>query len=109
MYSGRLSLVGDLLQSLFKGAYSLQKCFMEVLDKISLENSASEEEISEMITGMYLTKYCVYFIVSLNRMHIIYSYSDIFSPYSHTQFAGHLLCNIKSGHCFACQHMEICN
>ncbi|XP_062857293.1 FIGNL1-interacting regulator of recombination and mitosis isoform X2 [Trichomycterus rosablanca] len=53
VYSGRLSLVGDLLQSLFKGAYSLQKYLMEVLDKISLENSASEEEISDMITVIH--------------------------------------------------------
>lgn len=43
--------MGDLLQGLFREAYSLQKCLMELLDKISLENSASEEEISDIVTG----------------------------------------------------------
>lgn len=57
MYSGRLSLVGDLLQSLFREAYSLQKCLMELLDKTSLENSASEEEISNLVTGVSITVY----------------------------------------------------
>lgn len=55
MYSGRLSLVGDLLQGLFREAYALQKCLMELLDKISLDNSASEEEISDIVTGAILT------------------------------------------------------
>ncbi|KAK3542591.1 hypothetical protein QTP86_031293 [Hemibagrus guttatus] len=53
VYSGRLSLVGDLLQSLFREAYSLQKCLMELLEKISLENSASEEEISDLVTVIH--------------------------------------------------------
>ncbi|GAA6093778.1 uncharacterized protein C1orf112 homolog isoform X1 [Tachysurus ichikawai] len=53
VYSGRLSLVGDLLQSLFREAYSLQKCLMELLDKTSLENSASEEEISNLVTVIH--------------------------------------------------------
>lgn len=51
VYCGRLSLVGDLLQALFKEAYSLQKGLMELLDKTSLENSASEEEVSDIIAG----------------------------------------------------------
>lgn len=52
MYSGRLSLVGDLLQGLFKEAYSLQKGLMELLDKINLEDTASEEEVSDIVTGL---------------------------------------------------------
>ncbi|XP_053098173.1 uncharacterized protein C1orf112 homolog isoform X2 [Pangasianodon hypophthalmus] len=53
VYSGRLSLVGDLLQSLFREAYSLQKCLMELLEKISLETSASEEEISDIVAVIH--------------------------------------------------------
>ncbi|XP_058234953.1 FIGNL1-interacting regulator of recombination and mitosis [Hemibagrus wyckioides] len=53
VYGGRLSLVGDLLQSLFREAYSLQKYLMELLEKISLENSASEEEISDLVTVIH--------------------------------------------------------
>lgn len=53
MYSGRLSLVGDLLQGLFKEAYSLQKGLMELLDKINLEDTASEEEVSDIVTGLW--------------------------------------------------------
>ncbi len=56
MYSGRLSLVGDLLQGLFKEAYSLQKGLMELLDKINLEDTASEEEVSDIVTGLW---YCI--------------------------------------------------
>lgn len=49
MYSGRLSLVGDLLQGLFKEAYSLQKGLMELLEKINLDDSSSEEEVSDIV------------------------------------------------------------
>lgn len=55
--------MGDLLQGLFREAYSLQKCLMELLDKISLESSASEEEISDIVTGLF---------------HFLSSYSQIF-------------------------------
>lgn len=60
MYCGRLSLVGDLLQGLFKEAYSLQKGLMELMDRISPENTASEDDVSDIITGV-----CV--CVSLGR------------------------------------------
>lgn len=53
MYSGRLSLVGDLLQGLFKEAYSLQKGLMEVLEKIKLDDSSSEEEVSDIVIGVW--------------------------------------------------------
>ena len=51
VYCGRLSLVADLLQGLFKEAYSLQKGLLELLDRISLDSSASEEEVSDIVTG----------------------------------------------------------
>lgn len=57
VYCGRLSLVADLLQGLFKEAYSLQKSLLELLDRISLDSSASEEEVSDIVTGVCL---CVY-------------------------------------------------
>ncbi|XP_030626724.1 FIGNL1-interacting regulator of recombination and mitosis [Chanos chanos] len=53
VYNGRLSLVGDLLQGMFKEAYSLQKNLMELLEKISLENNASEDEIADMVTVIH--------------------------------------------------------
>ncbi|KAM7410030.1 hypothetical protein PAMA_001479 [Pampus argenteus] len=49
VYCGRLSLVADLLQGLFKEAYSLQKALLELLDRISLDSSASEEEVSDIV------------------------------------------------------------
>lgn len=52
VYCGRLSLVADLLQGLFKEAYSLQKGLLELLDRISLDSSASEEEVSDIVTGV---------------------------------------------------------
>ncbi|XP_041696583.1 uncharacterized protein C1orf112 homolog isoform X1 [Coregonus clupeaformis] len=53
VYCGRLSLVGDLLQGLFKEAYSLQKGLMELMDSISLENTASEDDVSDVITVIH--------------------------------------------------------
>ncbi|XP_029988674.1 FIGNL1-interacting regulator of recombination and mitosis [Sphaeramia orbicularis] len=53
VYCGRLSLVADLLQALFKGAYSLQKSLLELLDRISLDSSASEEEVSDIVTVIH--------------------------------------------------------
>lgn len=50
VYSGRLSLVADLLQGLFKEAYTLQKGLLELLDKMSLSSGTSEEEVSDIVT-----------------------------------------------------------
>ncbi|XP_072555873.1 FIGNL1-interacting regulator of recombination and mitosis [Paramormyrops kingsleyae] len=49
VYCGRLSVVADLLQGLFKEAYTLQKGLMELLDKTAVENKISEEEISDIV------------------------------------------------------------
>ncbi|XP_041791809.1 uncharacterized protein C1orf112 homolog [Chelmon rostratus] len=53
VYCGRLSLVADLLQGLFKEAYNLQKGLLELLDRISLDSSASEEEVSDIVTVIH--------------------------------------------------------
>ncbi|XP_047442468.1 uncharacterized protein C1orf112 homolog isoform X2 [Mugil cephalus] len=53
IYCGRLSLVADLLQGLFKEAYSLQKGLLELLDKISLDSNASEEEVSDIVSVIH--------------------------------------------------------
>ncbi|XP_031431199.1 uncharacterized protein C1orf112 homolog [Clupea harengus] len=53
VYSGRLSLVGDLLQALFKEAYSLQKGLIELLDHINLQDAASKEEVSDIVTVIH--------------------------------------------------------
>uniref|UniRef100_A0A3P8UF09 Fignl1 interacting regulator of recombination and mitosis n=1 Tax=Amphiprion percula TaxID=161767 RepID=A0A3P8UF09_AMPPE len=53
LYCGRLSLVADLLQGLFKDAYSLQKGLLDLLDRISLDSSASEEEVSHIVTVIH--------------------------------------------------------
>lgn len=53
VYCGRLSLVADLLQGLFKEAYSLQKGLLELLDKICLDNSATDEDVSDIVTGVF--------------------------------------------------------
>uniref|UniRef100_A0A4W6DIZ1 Fignl1 interacting regulator of recombination and mitosis n=3 Tax=Lates calcarifer TaxID=8187 RepID=A0A4W6DIZ1_LATCA len=53
VYCGRLSLVADLLQGLFKEAYSLQKGLLELLDRISLNSNASEEEVSDIVTVIH--------------------------------------------------------
>ncbi|XP_040040043.2 FIGNL1-interacting regulator of recombination and mitosis isoform X2 [Gasterosteus aculeatus] len=53
VYCGRLSLVADRLQGLFKEAYSLQKALLELLDRIPLDSSASEEAVSDTVTVIH--------------------------------------------------------
>ncbi|KAJ3599889.1 hypothetical protein NHX12_033843 [Muraenolepis orangiensis] len=53
VYCGRLSLVADLLQGLFKEAYSLQKGLMELLDRVSLDTRATEEDVSDIVTVIH--------------------------------------------------------
>lgn len=54
VYCGRLSLVADLLQGLFKEAYALQKGLLEVLDRMSVDSGASDDEVSEIVTGVFI-------------------------------------------------------
>ncbi|KAL1769813.1 hypothetical protein HispidOSU_014750 [Sigmodon hispidus] len=49
LYSGRLHLVSDLLQALFKEAYSLQKQLMELLDMVCMGPSVDESNILLMV------------------------------------------------------------
>ncbi|CAK6439536.1 unnamed protein product [Pipistrellus nathusii] len=44
VYSGRLHLVSDLLQALFKEAYSLQKQLMELLDMVCMDPGVDEND-----------------------------------------------------------------
>lgn len=53
VYSGRLSMVGDLLQALFKEAYALQKGLIDLLDQINLQEAASEEEVSDIVSVLH--------------------------------------------------------
>ncbi|XP_043858610.1 uncharacterized protein C1orf112 homolog [Dromiciops gliroides] len=54
VYSGRLHLVSDLLQALFKEAYSLQKHLMELLDMVCVDASVgAEEDISDMVSVIH--------------------------------------------------------
>uniref|UniRef100_A0AAY4CAK4 Uncharacterized protein n=1 Tax=Denticeps clupeoides TaxID=299321 RepID=A0AAY4CAK4_9TELE len=53
VYGGRLSLVQDLLQALFKEAYGLQKGLMELLERVALEDTASEEDVSDIVTAIH--------------------------------------------------------
>ncbi|XP_068950847.1 FIGNL1-interacting regulator of recombination and mitosis isoform X2 [Petaurus breviceps papuanus] len=54
VYSGRLHLVSDLLQALFKEAYSLQKHLMELLDMVCMDTSmVYEEDISDMVSVIH--------------------------------------------------------
>ncbi|KAJ8279149.1 hypothetical protein COCON_G00062150 [Conger conger] len=53
VYSDRLSLVTDLLQALFKEAYSLQKSLLELLDRIALGSAASEQEVSDILAVIH--------------------------------------------------------
>ncbi|KAG9483396.1 hypothetical protein GDO78_009358 [Eleutherodactylus coqui] len=53
VYSGRLHLVSDLLQALFKEAVSLEKQLMELLDRTTLSASASASEITGMVSVIH--------------------------------------------------------
>ncbi|KAM4046228.1 FIGNL1-interacting regulator of recombination and mitosis isoform 2-T2 [Anomaloglossus baeobatrachus] len=53
VYCGRLHLVSDLLQALFKEAVSLEKQLMELLDKTTITASASVGEITGMVSVVH--------------------------------------------------------
>lgn len=123
VYCGRLSLVADLLQGLFKEAYSLQKALLELLDRISLESSASKEEVSDIVTGVclyiYSTCVCEYESLCVSRPNSanqlfhyftcisLTSFNIFFMCLSDSQHAGYLLCYLQPGHSTSCKHMEI--
>ncbi|KAM8890592.1 FIGNL1-interacting regulator of recombination and mitosis isoform 1-T2 [Synchiropus picturatus] len=52
-YCGRLSFVADLLQGLFKEAYSLQKSLLDLLERMSIDISASEDEVTDIVTVIH--------------------------------------------------------
>ncbi|XP_063796354.1 FIGNL1-interacting regulator of recombination and mitosis isoform X2 [Pseudophryne corroboree] len=54
VYSGRLHLVSDLLQALFKKAVCLQKQLMELLDKTSISSSTSEKEVAVTVSVLHI-------------------------------------------------------
>ncbi|XP_069087189.1 FIGNL1-interacting regulator of recombination and mitosis isoform X1 [Pleurodeles waltl] len=53
VYSGRLHMVSDLLQSVFKEAVFLHKQLMELMDKVCIDSSATEEEIRDMVAVLH--------------------------------------------------------
>lgn len=52
MYCGHLHLISDLLQAMFKETYSLQKQLMELLDTISMGSASTEDNITDMVSGI---------------------------------------------------------
>ena len=52
MYCGHLHSISDLLQAMFKETYSLQKQLMELLDMISMGSVSTEDNITDMVSGM---------------------------------------------------------
>ncbi|KAF4799807.1 hypothetical protein TURU_050689 [Turdus rufiventris] len=53
VYCGHLHLISDLLQAMFKEAYSLQKQLMELFDLISISSASSEEDITCMVSVIH--------------------------------------------------------
>ncbi|XP_063283049.1 FIGNL1-interacting regulator of recombination and mitosis [Pelobates fuscus] len=53
VYSGRLHLVSDLLQAVFKEAVSLQKQLVELLDKTTVTTGISDNETSDMASVLH--------------------------------------------------------
>lgn len=116
VYCGRLSLVADLLQGLFKEAYTLQKGLLELLDRISLDSSASDEEVSDIVTGVCLSLYhrhplyhkafCLLFLYTFSVIYSLLKFYFFFLL-SDSQPAGYLLYYLQLGHSSTCKHMEI--
>lgn len=81
VYCGRLSLVADLLQGLFKNAYTLQKGLLELLEKMPLNSSASEEEISDIVTGVrFCMQSYLIFLCSFSSYLFFNIFSTLFFP-----------------------------
>ncbi|XP_061441358.1 FIGNL1-interacting regulator of recombination and mitosis isoform X4 [Rhineura floridana] len=54
LYSECLHLFSDLLQSLFKEAYTLQKQFMELLEMVSVNSCAAEDSIAVIVSAVHI-------------------------------------------------------
>ncbi|XP_053106715.1 uncharacterized protein C1orf112 homolog isoform X2 [Hemicordylus capensis] len=52
-YSGCLHLFSDLLQSLFKEAYALQRQLMELLDMVSMDSCAAEDSLPVTVSVIH--------------------------------------------------------
>ncbi|XP_041275978.1 uncharacterized protein C1orf112 homolog isoform X2 [Onychostruthus taczanowskii] len=53
VYYGHLHLISDLLQSMFKETYSLQKQLMELVDLISIGSASTEDDITYMVSVIH--------------------------------------------------------
>uniref|UniRef100_A0A8D2MGB1 Uncharacterized protein n=1 Tax=Zonotrichia albicollis TaxID=44394 RepID=A0A8D2MGB1_ZONAL len=53
VYYGHLHLISDLLQSVFKETYSLQKQLMELVDLISIDSASTEDDITYMVSVIH--------------------------------------------------------
>ncbi|KAF2988164.1 hypothetical protein EK904_013698, partial [Melospiza melodia maxima] len=53
VYYGHLHLISDLLQSMFKETYSLQKQLMELVDLISIDSASTEDDITYMVSVIH--------------------------------------------------------
>uniref|UniRef100_A0A8C5QN79 Uncharacterized protein n=1 Tax=Leptobrachium leishanense TaxID=445787 RepID=A0A8C5QN79_9ANUR len=53
VYCGRLNLVSDLLQAIFKEAVILQKQLMELLDRTDLSSKVSEMETADLVSVLH--------------------------------------------------------
>ncbi|XP_064576267.1 FIGNL1-interacting regulator of recombination and mitosis isoform X2 [Zonotrichia leucophrys gambelii] len=53
VYYGHLHLISDLLQSMFKETYSLQKQLMELIDLISIDSASTEDDITYMVSVIH--------------------------------------------------------
>ncbi|XP_039586145.1 uncharacterized protein C1orf112 homolog isoform X3 [Passer montanus] len=53
VYYGHLHLISDLLQSMFKETYSLQKQLMELVDLISMGSASTEDDITYMVSVIH--------------------------------------------------------
>ncbi|RMC08278.1 hypothetical protein DUI87_14519 [Hirundo rustica rustica] len=53
VYCGHLHLISDLLQSMFKETYSLQKQLMELVDLISIGSASTEDDITYMVSVIH--------------------------------------------------------
>lgn len=107
VYCGRLSLVADLLQGLFKDAYTLQKGLLELLEKMPLNSSASQEEILDIVTGgrFFCTQFDFLFLCL--RSFFLFNVFSVSFPFSDSQSAGYLPHHLQPGHGTACKHVEI--
>ncbi|XP_052593387.1 uncharacterized protein C1orf112 homolog isoform X3 [Peromyscus californicus insignis] len=117
LYSGRLHLLSDLLQGLFREAYSLQKKLMELLDMVCMGPSVDENNILLMVEAQGLVRTISFYRLANYQPGVMAQACTALGKMKqeglevlgYSFLIGCLLCYLQYGPSISCQYMEVYN